>query len=209
MSEEFVSTSSRINRNACAMRWTPTCWWLGELCSLIANTAGCVTRSFSVNTKSPLRQVRLSTTKSEIRSSTSCPRRKTFRAASLASRRRSSMSTSSASSQKFNRVSFYECWRDFLMSDHFILDIRAIPQEVSVTVKKGVETKSYEGVSTKSHIIQNNCDWYLIFIASLLYWNDNFVFFWGTILLSYLFLTQSLTSVVIIEFLVLCVQPGS
>lgn len=31
----------------------------------------------------------------------------------------------------------------------FFSDVRGMPQEVSVTVKKGVETKSYEGVSVK------------------------------------------------------------
>lgn len=42
---------------------------------------------------------------------------------------------------------------DFLILLEFHLknlsDVRGMPQEVSVTVKKGVETKSYEGVSTQ------------------------------------------------------------
>ena len=45
-----------------------------------------------------------------------------------------------------NFVNFH--W-NFLIHLRF-LDVRAMPQEVSVTVKKGVETKSYEGVSCPS-----------------------------------------------------------
>lgn len=32
----------------------------------------------------------------------------------------------------------------------FFLDVRGMPQEVSVSIKKGVETKSYEGVSIEN-----------------------------------------------------------
>lgn len=38
------------------------------------------------------------------------------------------------------------------MTSNFILDVRGQAQEVQVNVKKGVETKSYEGVSNKNFL---------------------------------------------------------
>lgn len=129
------------------------CLWLGEYQSTNIKTNYYTNRLFSVNMKFLQRQARSSITKSETPSSTSCRRKTTSHAASSALHRKSSTFTSCASSQRCHKVRSknFRCKQNFLKLIFFLFfpDVRGMPQEVSVTVKKGVETKSYEGVSVK------------------------------------------------------------
>lgn len=106
---------------------------------------------FSVNTKFHKLQDKSLIMKLETQNSTSSPRRMTFRVANSVSHLKFLTSTSSVSFQKSPRVRFRLAvnWLliNFLIYFQSIPDVRGMPQEVSVIVKKGVETKSYEGVS--------------------------------------------------------------
>lgn len=63
------------------------------------------------------------------------------------------MCTSCALNREFQTVSFnlfsVSAWTTMIMSCTISTDVRGQPQEVQVNVKKGVETKSYEGVSMR------------------------------------------------------------
>lgn len=103
---------------------------------------------FLANTKSPQCPDRSSIMKFVTRSNIFYRKKTISQRESSALRRKSSMSTSYASFQRFQEVScagFLEKWTN--SNFPFVLDVRGMAQEVSVNVKKGVETKSYEGVS--------------------------------------------------------------